>query len=146
MDVILYLYWLNEENYPELLSTIIKYLKEIQMENVRHSREDEDIEDIYDCIVCKILRMNIRTEWTNKDWDSELTQEIYQIKTNVDFFINISSDSIIEGENVLKGMIKRLEELYHPSMIFEDNSSKVVYMYSGNKKYLDKDFWNLSQD
>lgn len=143
MDEFLFLYWLDEENYPVLLNTIIEYLKEALQEDIKYSLVDEDIDDIYDCIVCKMLRMHIRTEYTNKDEDFEFTQEVYQIKTNIDIFINIGSDFIVEGEYLLKGMVKKLEELYHPNMVFLDNSTNAVYIYSSNQKYLDKKFWGL---
>lgn len=143
MDEFLFLYWLDEENYPVLLNTIIEYLKEALQEDIKYSLVDEDIDDIYDCIVCKMLRMHIRTEYTNKDEDFQLTQEVYQIKTNIDIYINIGSDFIEEGEDLLKGMVKKLEELYHLNMVFLDNSTDAVYIYSSNQKYLDKKFWGL---
>lgn len=141
MDIILYLFWLEEENYPMLLNTIIEYLKEALQENIKYSLVEEDIDDIYDCIVCKILRMHIRTEYTNNDEDFELTQEVYQIKTNIEFYINIASAFIIEGLDIIKSMVKKLEELYHLNMVLLDDSSDAVYIYSGNQKYVDKEFW-----
>lgn len=143
MDEFLYLYWLDEENYPVLLNTIIEYLKEALQEDIKYSLVDEDIDDIHDCIVCKMLRMDISTEYTNKDEDFEFTQRVYQIKTNIDIYINIGSDFIVEGEDLLKGMVKKLEELYHPNMVFLNDSADAVYIYSGNQKYLDKKFWGL---
>lgn len=143
MDEFLYLYWLDEENYSVLLNTIIEYLKEALQEDIKYSLVDEDIDDIYDCIVCKMLRMDISTEYTNKDEDFEFTQRVYQIKTNIDIYINIGSDFIVEGEDLLKGMVKKLEELYHPNMVFLNDSADAVYIYSGNQKYLDKEFWGL---
>lgn len=126
-----------------LLNTIIEYLKEALQEDIQYSLVDEDIDDIYDCIVCKMLRMHIRTEYTNKDDDFQLTQEVYHIKTNIQFYINIGSDFIVEGEDMLKGMVKKLEELYHPNMVFLNDSGDAVYIYSSDQKYFDKKFWGL---
>lgn len=143
MDERLFIYLKAEEDYPMLLNTIIEYLKETLHENIECRRVDQDIEDIHDRIVCSLFIMYITTQFTNKEWDPEYTVEEYQIETNIEFYINIGTVGIIEGENVLKGMIKRLEVLNCPNIIFEDDSGKAVYIYSSNQKYLDKEFWNL---
>ena len=142
MDMDIYLYCIEYSNYMMLKKVIFEYFKEnLQEEIIYKSNYISETDYVEDC-GCSLFYMSIESEFTSKELDLEFTLEDYQIRTNVLICINLFTDTIIDGICVLKGLIKRLEDMFQTNIIVLDNSSKEVYISSGNKHYIDEAFWN----
>ncbi len=139
----MYIYCLVNFNYIMLIKSIIEYLEETLHEHIEY---ETHYQGIFDYIGCSFFDIFIESEYTSNECESEFTFEDYQVSTNVSLYIAIFTDKIIDSISVLKKMIKRLEELFHTNIIVLNAGSRVVYISSSSKYYIDKSFWNQKNE
>lgn len=139
----MYLYCLEYTDYLELKKLMIDYLEKTLHEHINYKKYYINEKDYVDYFECSLFDMSIESEFTSKEFDIQFTMDVYQINTNISIYFNLFTDKINDGIETLRKMLEILENLFHTNTIVLDNSSKVVYIYSDSKCYIDKLFWNL---
>jgi len=142
MDMEIYVFCLKFSEYLLLKETIVSYIKECMGESVSYGKEFINDDDFIETVGCKLFQLYIESQFTSKELDLDYTIEEYHIRTNVQIYTNLFSDTMNEGIYALKELIKRLAALGYTNILVENDSSKVVYIYSENEMYTDDKFWN----
>lgn len=146
MDMYLYFYCLGYSDYMLLKKIIMEHIEETLHEHINYMdyyvNESNYIQDAR----CSLFSMSIESEFTSKEFDLEFTRDAYQISTNVSMYINLFTDTIVNGICVLKEMVEKVKDLTHTNIIVLEHSSKMVYSYCGNNCYDDELFWNSKKE
>ncbi len=137
MDI--YLYCLISSYYNSFVRIIIDYISEQLDENAEYQ---SDYTNGWDYIGCSLFSMYIETSSKNAEYDLQFTKSEYGIETDVSVYLNLFTDTINPGIDFIWGLIKKLDKEFDCNVIVEDNSSKVVYLKSSDKNYIDQLFWN----
>ena len=135
----MFLFCLVNSDYIMFVELITEYLKNKLKENIVFMKQ---YQNIYDYIGCSLFDMYIESKYTSKECDSEFTLEEYQISTNVSIYINIFTEKINDGLNVIKEIVESLGDSFDTNIILEDDSSAVVYINACDRHYVNKAFWN----
>lgn len=135
----MFLFCLVNSDYIMFVELITEYLKNKLKENIVFMKH---YQNIYDYIGCSLFDMYIESKYTSKECDSEFTLEEYQISTNVSIYINIFTEKINDGLNVIKEIVESLGDSFDTNIILEDDSSAVVYINACDRHYVNKAFWN----
>ena len=142
MDMYLYFYCLGYSDYMLLKKIIAEHIEEKLQEHISYMDYYMNEKDYVQDASCSLFSMSIESEFTSKEFDSEFTRDDYQISTNVSMYVNLYTDTIVNGMCVLKEMVEKVKELTHTNIIVFEHSSKMVYSYCGNNCYVDEMFWN----
>ena len=146
MDMYMYFYCLGYSDYMLLKKIIIEYIEESLHECMEYLDYYINENDYVQDARCSLFSLTLESEFTSKEFDLEFTRDVYQISTNVSMYINLFTDTIVNGKCVLKEMVKKVKDLTHTNIIVLEHSSKIVYSYCGNNCYIDELFWDSKEE
>ena len=142
----MYFYCLGYSDYILLKKIIIEYIEESLHECIEYLDYYINENDYVQKARCSLFSLTLESEFTSREFDLEFTRDVYQISTNVSMYINLFTDTIVNGKCVLKELVKKVKDLTHTNIIALDHSSKIVYSYCGNNCYYDELFWDSKEE
>ncbi len=146
MDMYMYFYCLGYSDYMLLKKIIVDYVEEAMNERIEYVDSYINENDYVHDARCSLFSMSIESEFTSNEFDMEFTKDVYQINTNVSMYINLFTNTMVDGVRVLKGMVERVKELTHTNIIVLEHSSKMVYSYCDPNLYDDEMFWDFKKE